>query len=294
MPISPVDEQNPRGDGQHAAEGSAQEGADSAVDGGHGRGDVIDAQEPEEIQPRKDLKAPDMPSKAEVAQHRANGHLPYRNWCPDCVEAFGREWPHSAHAMGRLIPLISCDYLFVTQKGVFSKSELSEDEREDALKVLVAYCSATGSMFAHAVPSKGVDEEGYIVEQLKQDVLWLGHSKVIVRSDNEPALLQVVATTLTALKVAGVASSDEGSVPYDPQTNGAAENAVKLFKGTLKAMMLGLERQLEARVPIDHPIVTWMAVYAAQVRTMTVRGSDGKTAHQRARGTPSSTRLLSF
>ena len=83
-------------------------------------------------------------------------------------------------------------------------------------------------------------------------------------------------------------------MPYDPQTNGAAENAVKLFKGTLKAIMLGLERQIEARVPIDHPIVTWMAVYAAQVRTMTVRGSDGKTAHQRARGAPSSTRLLSF
>ena len=187
MPISPVDDQNPQGDGQRAAEGSAQRNADSASDGGQGRGDMIDAQEPEEIQPRKDLKAPDMPSKAEVAQHRANGHLPYRNWCPDCIEAFGREWPHSAHTMGRLIPLISCDYLFVTPKGVFLRSELFEEERERALKVLVAYCSATGSMFAHAVPSKGVDEEGYIVEQLKQDVLWLGHSKVIIRSDNEPA-----------------------------------------------------------------------------------------------------------
>ena len=100
MPISPVDDQNPQGDGQHAAEGSAQDSADSASDGGHGRGDTIDAQEPEEIQPHKDLKAPDMPSRAEVAQHRANGHLLYRNWCPDSVEAFGREWPHSAHANG--------------------------------------------------------------------------------------------------------------------------------------------------------------------------------------------------
>jgi hypothetical protein len=53
---------------------------------------------------------------------------------------------------------------------------------------------------------------------------------------------------------------DEGSVPYDPQTNGAAENAVKLFKGTLKAILLSFERRVEARIPVDHPVMTWMVV----------------------------------
>ena len=83
-------------------------------------------------------------------------------------------------------------------------------------------------MFAHAVPRKGADAAGYVVEALKQDVLWLGHAKIVMRSDNEPALLQVVRQTMAALKMEGVDASDEGSVPYDPQTNGAAENAVKL------------------------------------------------------------------
>ena len=123
-------------------------------------------------------------------------------------------------------------------KGMFLGKELPEEERERALKVLVAYCGATGCIFAHAVPAKGLDGDGYIIEQLKQDILWLGHSKVVIRSDNEPALLQVVASTLVALKMAGVTSAvDEGSVPYDPQTNGAAENAVKLFKGSLRAIV---------------------------------------------------------
>ena len=154
------------------------------------------------------------------------------------MEAFGREWQHAAHIGKQTIPLMSCDYLFVTPKGVFLRNELPDDERERALKVLVAYCGATGCIFAHAVPVKGVHEDGYIVEQLKRDVLWLGHSKVVIRSDNEPALLQVVASTVAALKMSGVTSAaDEGSVPYDPQTNGAAENAVKLFKGTLKAIL---------------------------------------------------------
>ena len=102
--------------------------------------------------------------------------------------------------------MISCDYLFITPKGIFLRKEISDEERERALKVLVAYCGATGCLFAHAVPAKGADEDGYIVEQLKQDILWLGHSKVIVRSDNEPALIQVVVNTLAALKMSGRSS----------------------------------------------------------------------------------------
>ena len=80
------------------------------------------------------------------------------------------------------------------------------------MKVLVAYCSATKSIFAHAVPKKGLDEKGYIVDQLKQDIPWLGHSKVVIKGDNEPALIQVISATLAALKMSGVTSvSDEGS-----------------------------------------------------------------------------------
>ena len=57
----------------------------------------------------------------------------------------------------------------------------------------------------------------------------------------------------TALKKKGVYATSEGSVPYDPQTNGAAENADKFFKGTLKANLLSLERQIQARIPLGHP-----------------------------------------
>ena len=167
----------------------------------------------------------------------------YRDWCPDCNEAFGRERAHrgtdSLHQ--RLVPLISCDYLFITQKGVFSRNELPEEECDGALTVLVLYCSATRSIFAHAVPKKGVDSQGYSVEMIRDDVLWLGHTKVMIRSDNEPALLQVVGTALTALKMKGVTSSSEGSVRYDPQTNGPAENAVRLLKGSLRANLLSFE-----------------------------------------------------
>ena len=123
------------------------------------------------------------------------------------------------------------------------------------LKVLVVYDGATGSLFAHAVPRKGPDEHGYVVDQIVGDVLWLGHSKVVMRTDNEPAILKLVLVALQALKVAGVdQASAEGSVPYDPQTNGAAESAVRLEKGMLRTLQLDLEERVGARIPVGHPI----------------------------------------
>ena len=110
-----------------------------------------------------------------------------------------------------------------TQKGVLSRSELPEEECDGALTVLVLYCSATRSIIAHNVPKKGHDSQGYIVEMIRDDVLWPGHPKVMIRSDNEPALLQVVDTALAALKMKGVTSSSEGSMPYGPRPMGRRE-----------------------------------------------------------------------
>ena len=69
------------------------------------------------------------------------------------------------------IPLISCDDLFVSAKGLFTRRELRSEEVQDALKVLVLYCSGTRSIFAHTVPKKGLDPDSFVVKQIKQDVL---------------------------------------------------------------------------------------------------------------------------
>ena len=70
-------------------------------------------------------------------------------------------------------------------------------------------------------------------------------------------MLQVIERTLAALRAAGGSSAGEGFVPYDPQTNGAAENAVKVLNRTLRANLLSLERQIQARIPLNHPILAW-------------------------------------
>ena len=248
----------------------------------------------EDIQPRTSVPTPAMPTQSDIDEHRID-HIPYRSWCSDCVEGHGREWKHTSSGnVKRTVPLIPCDYLFNLAKNVYTHDELYVESGDEHLKVLVAYDSATRALFAHAVPKKGVDEFGYIVDQLTKDVVWLGHSKVMIKSDNEPAILQLVYEALKVLKISGMDAASEGSVPYDPQTNGAAESAVRTLKGSFRTLQVCLERQLGAHIPVSHPLMTWLVKHSAFVRTARVRGEDGRTAFQRARGTESNSKLIGF
>ena len=51
--------------------------------------------------------------------------------------------------------------------------------------------------------------------------------------------MKLVALATNVLKLGGVDTTLAGSVPYDPQSNGAAESAVKRVKGSVCALQLG-------------------------------------------------------
>ena len=44
---------------------------------------------------------------------------------------------------------------------------------------------------------------GYVIEQIESDILWLGHAKVAIRGDNEPAILRVVEKAAQTLRASG-------------------------------------------------------------------------------------------
>ena len=121
---------------------------------------------------------------------------------------------------------------------------------------------------AHASPQKSVDGEGYIIDCLAADIAWLGWFRVIIWSDNTPAVAKSVVEMLKELKVGGIEQAfAEGSVPYDMQSSGHAESAVKMQKGTLRAFHRGLEQQIGTRVPATHPLIAWIVRHAAYTRT---------------------------
>ena len=130
----------------------------------------------EEVRGVTGLRAPTAPTQKEIDHHRLT-HLPYRSWCPECVEAFAREWAHKASGDARAVPLISCDDLYVTKNGIVARSELSDEEREAAARVLVMYCGKTQTPVADGVPQKGVDRNGYVIERSLVRSLQGDHSR---------------------------------------------------------------------------------------------------------------------
>ena len=77
------------------------------------------------------------------------------------------------------------------------------------VKILVAKCHMTKCLFAHVVPQKGMDPQSYAVERLKRHILWLGRSKIILKTDNEHAIMAVLRNTFKVLRIEGVESSQE-------------------------------------------------------------------------------------
>ena len=106
--------------------------------------------EGERIRPEKDksevmrqIKDPLKPTEDEVDKHNLT-HLPYRNWCPICVRAKGKDADHRRVVDGtRCLPEYSFDYAF------------PGDEFGYKLTVLVGRERVTGMTMAAVLPSKG-------------------------------------------------------------------------------------------------------------------------------------------
>ena len=118
---------------------------------------------PEEVQQQRDIRTPN----TRIMVTRSTAGAPPA-W------GYRREWAHKQSTSERLVPLVSCDYVYMLPTGVFARDEVSEEERTVAPKVLVADRGATERLCVHAVPRNGADQHGYIVEQFKQDVVWFG------------------------------------------------------------------------------------------------------------------------
>ena len=100
------------------------------------------ADEPTEAHDAKIKTSPYLPSAAEVAKHCAT-HLPYRNWCPVCVKAKGKEDAHYRQPTGKDgetgLPVVAMDYDFLEEK----------------LTVLVVKDESSGSTLAYDCETKG-------------------------------------------------------------------------------------------------------------------------------------------
>ena len=91
----------------------------------------------------KQLIDPRLPTEKEVEEHNRT-HLPYRNWCPRCVRARGRDLDHRKSVdEPKGLPEFSFDYCF------------PGDELGYKMTILVGRERTTGMCMAVTIPGKG-------------------------------------------------------------------------------------------------------------------------------------------
>ena len=136
---------------------------------------------------------------------------------------------------------MALDYFFLTEAGVKFRSELevSEAFREarckgEIVKCLAVRCLKLKAIFAHVVPCKGADEEGLVTNMIIRDGEWLGHTRFILKADNEPALQALVKAVLQMIKIDCKhveQVSAEAPPTYDSQANGGIEVGIRIVLG---------------------------------------------------------------
>ena len=254
--------------------------AKGRVEGQRERAEEKEEDEAEECKPSNEevlinvVKDPGLPTSQERERHNMT-HNPYRSWCPVCVEARGKEDPHKKKKNRR--PEDSDN---VPELGMDYKTFGQEEKEDDKATLIIARDRETLQTFAQLCRCKGASDD-WVVDKLVEDIASLGHTKVIVKTDGEPALVNVYESIKEKRNHPTLPKHPPA---YDPQSNGAIEKAVDDVMGQIRALKIGLESRLKRKIESDEIILQWMVEHAATLINRCQKGHDGKTPERRLKG----------
>ena len=193
------------------------------------------------------VRKPRMPTELEVEQHYAAGHVPYRSWCPICVKGQGVNTRHACikREEHQEFSTVSIDYAFMTSEGD------GEDEDQLGMPILVMHDRQSGKVNSNVVPAKGVNP--YAVMRCVQNIKLLGYYKLLLKSDQEPAIVAFREAVKIALADEKIEVMPEESPVGESQANGEVENAVRMIKAQVRKMRLSLESRYRVKLRENHP-----------------------------------------
>ena len=232
--------------GAHAGE-DENEDADQIMGESETEADVVELPATEEA-PIKVARNPADPTPEERARHNCT-HLPHRPWCRICCEARAREDPHYTQTKEQRengLPRVVVDYCTVGT---------DEEDKEDSQVCLVARDRWSMAMWAWLCSCKGGGDAN-VVKQLVKFLDYLGYTRMELKGDGEPALVEVMNKVKQLRKQETLVRNPP---THDPKANGAAERAVQEFKCQMRAVKLGLEQRLKAPLDTKLAVLTWMA-----------------------------------
>ena len=227
----------------------------------------------------KTLRSPVKPSAEVIAEHYTT-HLPYRNWCPVCAKAQGREDPHRRGANKEdaddkgAIATVGMDYN--SMNGGLERA----DEKDAKVRTMVMKDDATGNVFQHKIVVK-VAGDAWLMRKLAKDLEELGRRDVILKSDGEPSIVAVQTDVQSRRKGRTIPRNPPA---YNPESNGAIEKGVRDVTEQSRTVKIGLESRVKGVIPEDSAIVEWILEHGAFLINKYSVGHDGMTPNERLTG----------
>ena len=156
----------------------------------------------------KAVEAPKQPTQQEILEHNVT-HLPYRSWCPICVQARGKQNSHpQQHSK---LPITQLDFGYI--KGF---------DDSDVHPILIATNIESGMIMAIQPTDKRALFD-YAVTQLQRFLIECGKTThTILQSDQEDFLTAL--TTAVANRNSNITTRNTGA--YSSQSQGGVEKTV--------------------------------------------------------------------
>ena len=226
--------------------------------------------------------SPKEPTQQERDEHEAT-HLPYRSWCKHCVRGRGRSEAHKQLQADKshTVPHVSMDYCFMGQ------------DESKCLPILVIRDHASKFVYSHVVPCKGTSH-AYPAAQAFSDIEQLGHSKIVLKNDQEPAIVDLHNAITSRCKDKNIDVIPENSPVDESQSNGVIERAVQDVEGMVRTLKDQLETSYSTKIESGHPVLTWLVNHAGMLLSRFQIGVDGNTAYERLKGKPFRRKVIPF
>ena len=212
----------------------------------------------------KAMTMPKQPTPQEIQEHNIT-HLPYRNWCPICVQAKGRQANHTKQPTGTSRrPIVQVDFTYI--KTFCDKYPTP---------VLTAIDIQTGMAMAAMITDKH-NQFTYAKTSLQAFLLECGRTEGILQSDNEEylmALLRATAKTCGNMAV-------RFSPAYSSQSNGNIERYHRTLTGQIRTLREQIQQNYSTQIPTEHPITAWAVRHAAYLINRFLIRADGYTSYQ--------------
>ena len=231
----------------------------------------------------KEVVAPVTPTDS-VKRTHALTHYPFASWCPHCVAGQPGELPHRRLPVSSAVkttmdarPVVQIDYWFAASRHAPSAT------------YSILTCVDIASSYTNSIVIAKGNNLG-AVNFLKNFIVNLGYSKVLIQSDAESAavsLAKTVASQLTSCLTRIAPVGSHGS-------QGSVERKIQSIQVLMRVFLSDLESRLSIKITVTSPLFQWLLRHVCFVLNKYSNNHDELSPHESVYGAPYVSPLCCF